>query len=93
MQELNEIRIFRPLGDSDIEEIKDYLIFERRRKKETIFSEGDTSDWFYIVQRGKIKITKLSHEGKEIILEVISKGDFFGGIAVLRGFPYPANAV
>lgn len=93
MQELNEIRIFRPLGDSDIEEIKDYLIFERRRKKETIFSEGDTSDWFYIVQRGKIKITKLSQEGKEIILEVISKGDFFGGIAVLRGFPYPANAV
>jgi CRP/FNR family transcriptional regulator len=93
MEKLNEIRIFSPLGDSDIEEIKDYLIFERTKKKETIFSEGDTSDWFYIVQKGKIKITKLSQDGKEIILEVISKGDFFGGIAVLRGFPYPANAV
>ena len=40
-----------------------------------------------------MKITKLSHEGKEIILEVISPTDIFGGVAVIRGFPYPANAV
>jgi len=43
--------------------------------------------------KGKIKITKLSHEGKEIILEIISPFDIFGGVAVLRNFPYPANAV
>jgi CRP/FNR family transcriptional regulator len=40
-----------------------------------------------------VKITKLSQEGKELILEVISPMEFFGGIAVVRGFPYPANAV
>ncbi|HET7319497.1 MAG TPA: Crp/Fnr family transcriptional regulator, partial [Nitrospirota bacterium] len=34
-----------------------------------------------------------SHEGKEIILELISPTDIFGGVAVLRNFPYPANAV
>ena len=57
------------------------------------FSEGDQPEWFYIVSSGKIKITKLSHEGKEIILELISPTDIFGGVAVLRNFPYPANAV
>jgi CRP/FNR family transcriptional regulator len=93
MQKLNEIRIFSALGETDISEIEDYLLFEQLRKKEIIFSEGDASDWFYIVLEGKVKITKLSQDGKEIILEVISEGDFFGGIAVLRGFPYPANAV
>jgi CRP/FNR family transcriptional regulator len=40
-----------------------------------------------------VKITKLSHEGKEIILEIVSPTDIFGGVAVIRGFPYPANAV
>lgn len=40
-----------------------------------------------------MKITKLSHEGKELILEIISPTDIFGGVAVIRGFPYPANAV
>ncbi len=43
--------------------------------------------------KGKVKITKLSQDGKEIIIEIISPFDFFGGVAVMRGFPYPANAV
>ena len=38
-------------------------------------------------------MTKISHDGKEIILEIISPYDIFGGVAVLRNFPYPANAV
>jgi CRP-like cAMP-binding protein len=40
-----------------------------------------------------VKITKLSQDGKEIILELISPTDIFGGVAVLRNFAYPANAV
>jgi len=47
----------------------------------------------YLVLTGKVKITKLSQDGKEIILEIISPTDIFGGVAVIRGFPYPANAV
>ena len=43
--------------------------------------------------QGKVKITKLSHDGKEIILELIQPGDLFGAVAVLKDFPYPANAV
>jgi CRP/FNR family transcriptional regulator len=42
---------------------------------------------------GKVKITKISSDGREIIMEVISPCDFFGGFAVLKGFPFPANAV
>jgi CRP/FNR family transcriptional regulator len=45
------------------------------------------------VKTGKVKITKLSNDGKEIILEIISPHEMFGGIAVVKGFPYPANAV
>jgi len=63
------------------------------KKKGVIFSEGDSSDWLYIVTKGKVKITKLSQSGRELILEIISPMDFFGGVAVMRGFPYPANAV
>ena len=45
------------------------------------------------MSKGKVKVTKLSHDGKEIILEIISPFDIFGGVAVLRNFPYPANAI
>ncbi len=93
MVELNKISIFSALGSSELKEISPYLIPASFKKRDVIFSEGDPSEWLYIVTEGKVKITKLSQEGKEIILEVIHPADFFGGLAVIRGFPYPANAI
>jgi len=93
MFDIRNAPIFNTLSPNDAKEIQPYLLHARFLKKETIFSEGDPSEWIYIVEKGKVKSTKLSHEGKEIILEIISPMDFFGGVAVMRGFPYPANAV
>ena len=93
MFDLKQVSIFSTLSPAEVKEILPYFLSGKYRKKEAIFSEGDPSEWLYIVKKGKVKITKLSQEGKEIILEIISPNDFFGGIAVLRGFPYPANAV
>ncbi len=93
MRQLKNVSLFRDFSESDRRELEPYLSTAAFRKKETIFSEGDPPEWFYLVLQGKVKITKVSHEGKEIILEVISPTDIFGGVAVIRGFPYPANAV
>jgi len=93
MFDIRDTPIFAALAAHEAKEIYPYFIPETFKKKTVIFSEGDPSEWLYIVRKGKVKITKLSQEGKEIILEIISPLDFFGGIAVVRGFPYPANAV
>ncbi|MCL5063404.1 MAG: Crp/Fnr family transcriptional regulator [Nitrospiraceae bacterium] len=93
LEDLKRIPIFSALNDEELKEIQSFLIRENFKKKQEIFSEGDPSDWFYILINGKVKITKLSHDGREIIIELISPPDFFGGFAVLKGFPYPANAV
>ena len=93
MKTLKKIDLFKNLSDEELKELAPYLASTSYKKKDDIFSEGDPPEWFFIVAKGKVKITKLSHEGKEIILEVISPTDIFGGVAVIRGFPYPANAV
>jgi CRP/FNR family transcriptional regulator len=93
LKNLKKIDLFKNLSDDELKELEPYLVAVSYGKKETIFSEGEPPEWFYIVVKGKVKVTKLSHEGKEIILEVISPHDIFGGVAVLRNFPYPANAV
>lgn len=90
--DLKNIPIFSTLNEEEIQEILPYVSKEKFRKKKEIFSEGDQPEWFYILVSGKVKITKLSHDGREIILELISPPDFFGGFAVLKGFKYPANA-
>jgi len=92
LKDLKKIELFKNLSDEELKELEPYLVKAAYGKKEDIFAEGDLPEWFYIVSKGKVKITKLSHEGKEIILEIISPYDIFGGVAVIRGFPYPANA-
>lgn len=93
IKNLQKMDLFKNLSDEDFKELEPYLTTTLYKKKEDIFTEGDAPEWFYIVTTGKIKITKISHDGKEIILEIISPNDIFGGVAVLRNFPYPANAV
>lgn len=93
IKNLKKIELFKNLSDDELKELEPYLVTSSYYKKKDIFSEGDPPEWFFIVSKGKVKITKLSHDGKEIILEIISPTDIFGGVAVIRGFPYPANAV
>ncbi len=93
MFNIREVALFKTLSPADEKEIRTSLSNARYKRKQVIFSEGDAPEWFYIVRRGKVKITKLSTEGKEIILEIIGPNDFFGAVAVIRNFPYPANAV
>jgi CRP/FNR family transcriptional regulator len=93
IKNLKKIDLFKNLSDEELKELEHYLTTAVYRKKEDIFTEGDAPEWFYVVLTGKVKVTKISHDGKEIILEIISPYDIFGGVAVLRNFPYPANAV
>jgi CRP-like cAMP-binding protein len=93
IKDLKKIDLFKNLSDEELKELASYITLTKYKKKDDIFSEGDAPEWFYIVSTGKVKVTKISHDGKEIILEVISPHDIFGGVAVLRNFPYPANAV
>ncbi len=91
--DIKAIDIFKDFSEKEIKEIMPYFHKVCFKKKEMIFSEGDRSEHLYIVISGRVKITKISHEGKEIILEIVSSREFFGGVAVYRGFPYPANAI
>ena len=44
----------------------------------TIFWEGDPADALFFLKQGKLKLTVTSQQGKEAIIAVLDKGDFFG---------------
>src|ERR1700722_2621830 len=54
---------------------RDMLSFE---KKNTIFSQGDSTDGLFFIQKGKVQLTVVSEAGKEATLGILSDGDFFG---------------
>jgi CRP/FNR family cyclic AMP-dependent transcriptional regulator len=48
------------------------------RKKEMVFSQGDRADAVYFVEKGKVKLTIVSAEGKEAVVGLLGAGEFFG---------------
>lgn len=59
---------------------------------ETIFVEGDPAEGLWIVERGRVKIYKLSPDGNEHILHLRGPGKSFNDIGALDGGVNPANA-
>ena len=47
-------------------------------KNHRIFSQGDPADALFYIQQGKIKLTVVSHQGKEAVVAILGTGDFFG---------------
>jgi len=56
------------------------------------FSEGDEGISFYVIISGRVKIFKLSPDGKEQILRIMEQTESFGEAAVFAGELYPASA-
>ena len=48
------------------------------RKDEIIFRQGDTADAVFYIMDGKCKVTVVSEKGKEAVVALHEKGDFFG---------------
>jgi CRP/FNR family transcriptional regulator, cyclic AMP receptor protein len=48
------------------------------RKDQTVFSQGEPADAVFYIQKGKVKITVVSVQGKEAVVAILGAGDFFG---------------
>src|SRR5581483_4825895 len=51
---------------------------ETYQKNAKVFSQGDPADAIFYVQKGKVKLTVVSQQGKEAIVAILGAGDFFG---------------
>jgi CRP/FNR family transcriptional regulator len=66
-----------------------YYIYDDNK---IIFLEHEPGSELYIIQEGKVKITKLVDEN-EVMLAVLKKGDIFGEMAILENKPRSASAI
>lgn len=62
------------------------------RDNEILFLEHEPGEELYIIQKGKIKITKIV-DNNEVLLAVLKPGDIFGEMAILENKPRSASAI
>src|SRR6185295_3739897 len=91
---LRRCRLFARVDDASLALCAAGLRIRRYRKNETIFHQGDPGDSLYIIESGSVKIVLPSPEGEEgAIIATLSRGDFFGELALLDGAPHSATTV
>jgi CRP-like cAMP-binding protein len=89
---LRRCPLFAGLKEEDLKKIRAIAAPRQVRKKDILFSEGEEAKGFYVLLSGKVKLYKISPEGKEQILHVVSAPDAFAEAALFLEGSYPAFA-
>lgn len=89
---LREVPMFRALGEQELQTLAEVTEVRLYERGDLVFREADPADDFYTVVRGRVKVSKATPSGKDVILEIFGRGDPLGAVAVYEERPFPATA-
>jgi CRP-like cAMP-binding protein len=82
---LKYVPIFSDLPDTTIETISQAGSKRFCKKDTVVLLEEDAGTALFIIVEGKVKVSRTSADGREVILSILSDSDFFGEMAILDG--------
>lgn len=83
--------IFATLNDQEADELMRLACVVRHPARHTVFQVGEVGDHLLILLHGRVKVSLVSPDGKEITLSILEPGDIFGEMALLDGEPRSAS--
>lgn len=84
--------LFNRLNAAQIKILHSRLKKASYKRNAVIFLKGDPGDALYILKQGRVKISVLSSEGKDLILNIYGVGEVFGEMSLFDGLPRSAAA-
>lgn len=85
--------LLRPLSNGQLERIAHQALRFYLDDGDPLFEQGDTAERFYLVLKGQIKLYRLSPEGNEKVIEIVTPGQTFAEALMFLNRPhYPVGA-
>jgi CRP-like cAMP-binding protein len=90
---ISNIPFFSTLSPAEVEQVE--LLFKKKQfaKEQIVLYEEDTSNFMYLIYSGKVRVVKMNDEGKEQIITIHKRNDFFGEMSLLDGKTSPATVI
>ena len=90
---LRNVPMFERVPDAELEHLARVACYRKVPRGTTIVRAGDSTDSFYILISGSIKVLNSDEEGREVILAILGAGEFFGEMGVIDGSPRSADVL
>ena len=90
---ISRLPFFRHLPSDAIVEIN--RLFEDRdvTGEQAIYFEGDPGDYLYLVAKGKVKLLRYASSGRQVLLDILQGGEYFGSLSILSEKGYSETAI
>jgi CRP/FNR family transcriptional regulator len=92
-QLLKNVPFFAGLTRDEVEDIEQLITIRQFSRGEIVLFEEDTPNYMYIVLSGKVRVVNLSEQGKEHMLAIHKRGDYFGEMSLFDGKTAPATVI
>ena len=90
---LQTVSIFWDLKQEELGYIAEKMVARHYDNGNYIFLEDSDGEQCFFVLEGSVKVTRLSKDGREVILAMLNEGDFFGEMSLLDGESRSANVI
>src|SRR3954451_1307392 len=90
---LKEVPLFQLLDDNERAELAAQLDLVSFEPGEVIFQYGEPGDSIYVISVGEVEVFFKNDTGERIVLEVATRGDFFGELSMLDSGTRSASVV
>lgn len=85
-------RLFQGFAPGEAEAVLAAGTTQVLRRGEVLFREREPAGALYLMEAGRIKLTQLTVEGREVIMRYLAPGDAFAAVALFEGGTYPVTA-
>lgn len=92
LQILSRVPFFAGLKHDDLEQINRLFHENGYSPEQTICFAGDPAEHLYVVADGRVKLMRHSLSGKNVLLDMLTPGEFFGSLSTLGDDVYPDTA-
>ncbi len=90
-KQFKEITLFKGLSEDELEMVSSLLTEVFFPKGAVIWEEGSPEQGLYIIDYGKVRVTRRAGEGYRQVLAVLKKNNFFGELSLLDGRSHSAS--
>jgi len=80
-----KVPIFSQLNNEELEKISKLCVSKAYKKDQLILIEEDPGNSMFFIQKGRVKVSRMSDDGREVILSILENGGFFGELSLLDG--------